>query len=286
MKRASGAPALPPSPQAALAPAAARLVAELRRVRADASDAEAVHDARVAARRLAAAATLWLEPGKPLDKLKGRLDKCVRRLGRVRNADVALDFLAKGPAADGPARKALSKVLRRELKARRNRLAGWLTGERVWRLISALSRAVAKARVGVGVPSPRSLGRQLRPVLLLAGGPHPMGDPRKAHELRREIRILRYQQESIAAAYDEADAAAFRDLFVRLQDAAGGWHDRFQVDRLAAALERKPRFRRAAASLRRRLAREMKQLAEKFVEALADLVRREPALLGQGGSPS
>ncbi|KAF0246807.1 MAG: hypothetical protein FD180_337 [Planctomycetota bacterium] len=274
---------LPPGPRAALAPLAARLLAELRRVRKNPADVGAIHDARVAARRLSAAGEIWLEAGKPLDRLQGRLEKCLRRLGRVRNADVALEFLADGPAPEAAARTALSKGLRRKLKFRRKQLAAWLTVQRFKRLKSTLSRAIPEARDGAEPPGPRTLGRQLQTVLGLSIRGRPMADPAKAHELRRKIRILRYQQESIAAAYSENDTAALRDLFIHLQDAAGGWHDRFQLDRLAAAIEQKPKYRRAAGLLRRRLASEMKEASARFVEALQNLNRLKAILLGQAG---
>jgi CHAD domain-containing protein len=276
---------LPQTPQAALAPFAARLLAELRRARKDPSKVEAIHDARVAARRLAAAAELWLEAGASRDRLRVRLEKCVRRLGRVRNADVALEFLEKGPEGEAPARRALSKKVRRELKAQRRRLGRWLTGDRVKRIKGAMSRALSEAGEG-GPPGPAALGRRFRAILRLPGTTAPMADPKQAHELRRQIRQLRYQHESIAAAYPELDRATLLDVFIRLQDAAGGWHDRFQVDCLAASLERKAKLKASAASLRSRLRAEMKEHAARFAEAFADLVRLKPVLLGKPGRPS
>ncbi|MEK7466283.1 MAG: CHAD domain-containing protein [Planctomycetota bacterium] len=277
----SATPRIPPSPRAALAPAAARLLEELRKIRKDPADVEAIHDARVAARRLAAASEIWLETGKPREKLRGRLEKCVRRLGRVRNADVAAAFLAGGTDEESPARQALTKELRRESKSRRKKLAEWLTAGRVKRVKAALSKALSEARGDAEPPGPGALDRTLRAILRLPRRAAPMADPREAHELRREIRNLRYQQESIAPAYTEFDAEALRDVFMRLQDSAGGWHDRYQIDRLAAALQRRPKLRIAAGALRRRLAGEMRADTERFLEAMAELVRLKTVLLGK-----
>lgn len=274
--------AFPETPRAALTPAAARLLAELRRVGRDPADADAVHDARVAGRRLFAGTELWLDPGKAREKLRSRLERCVKRLGRVRNLDVVAEFLRAGPAKDAEARKALVRRFRKKAVVERARLGEWLGPGRIKRLKLALARVLAGAREGARAPAKPSLGPRLRRVLRLARAGRPMDDPARAHELRREIRILRYQQESIAALYPPEQAASLAGLFVRLQDAAGEWHDRYGIDRAAARLEKKPKFRGKMGALRRRLAAEMKERAACFETLLAELVGLKDVLAGAG----
>lgn len=273
---------LPETPRAALTPVAARLLAELRRVGRDPADADAVHDARVAGRRLFAGTELWLEPGKAQEKLRARVERCVKRLGRVRNLDVAAEFLREGPAGDAAARKALARRFRRKAVVERARLGEWLGPGRIKRLKVALARVLAGAREDARAPAKSSLGPRLRRVLSLARTGRAMDDPARAHELRREIRVLRYQQESIAALYPAAQAASLAGLFVRLQDAAGEWHDRFVIDRAAARLEKKPKFRGKVGVLRARLAAEMKERAAAFESSLAELVGLKDVLAGKG----
>lgn len=271
---------LPPNARAALAPPAARLLDELRRVRKNPSDDEAVHDARVAGRRLLAGTELWLEAGTCRGKLQKRLEKCVRRLGRVRNLDVSIAFLKDGPAEDASARKALARKLKREAKLERKRLAGWLERRRVERLKSALSKALAASKEDAPRPAPARLETRLRKILRLASRGKPMDDPPRAHELRQEIRFLRYQQESIRALYSADDDGALAQMFVRLQEAAGEWHDRFVIDRQAAAMGPKPRLQSALKALRIRLAAEMRERSAQFEEALEELARLRPVLTG------
>lgn len=269
------------TPRAALTPAAARLLACLRRVAADPADTDAVHDARVAARRLLAAAEIRLPESKAREKLRERLEKSVRRLGRVRNLDVAGEFLRKGPAADAAARKALAAKLRRQAEKARRRLGAWLTPGRIRRVKEAVARALA----GPAGPEPArgSLLPRLGNVVRLAARGRPMDDPERAHELRRQIRFLRYQQESIPGCYTRAADAAFRAMFVRLQDAAGEWHDRFTIDRAAAKFARRRGRIPGMEALRRRLAAEMRARAARFGRELAGLLRRADALAGTGG---
>lgn len=271
---------LPPNARAALAPPAARLLDELRRVRKDPSDAEAVHDGRVAGRRLLAGAELWLAKGPGREKLRARLEKCVRKLGKVRNLDVSIAFLKDGPAEDASARRELARKLKREAKLERKKLARWLERRRVERLKSALSKALAESKEDAPRPVPGALGTRLRRILRMAGQGSPMDDPPRAHALRQEIRLLRYQQESIRALYSAADDEALARVFVRLQEAAGEWHDRFVIDREASSLGPKSRLRAGLVALRRRLAAEMRERSTQFEAALAELERMRPILTG------
>src|SRR5947207_12306069 len=104
-----------------------RLRLELRKVRRQRSNVDAVHDARVAARRLLAAGELWATETSPWPEVRDRLPRITRKLGRVRNVDIALGLLLKGTKEDEAARKALARHLGKLRKKERARVADWLT---------------------------------------------------------------------------------------------------------------------------------------------------------------
>ena len=66
---------------------AERLDVELRKIRKRPSDVEAIHDARVAARRLLAAGELWASHVSPWAGVRDRLPRILKRLGHVRNLE-------------------------------------------------------------------------------------------------------------------------------------------------------------------------------------------------------
>src|SRR5206468_11851049 len=74
-RRSSAAPHRPPAPKAILEPRVARLLANLRKVQKDPSDEEAIHDVRVAARRLLVAGDLWAPLASRWERVRSRLGK-------------------------------------------------------------------------------------------------------------------------------------------------------------------------------------------------------------------
>lgn len=195
----------------------------------------------------------------------------------MRNLDVAMEFLRLGPEEDARERRRVRAEARRRRKAEQGALEGWLTERRLRRLKEAAIAAMEE-RDRRRVPDPSDLGPRLRRIAALARGGRILDDPARAHELRREIRLLRYAHESLGSEYGPAAFEAVRRSFVEAQDAAGEWHDRQVLLRLAARAARRgvPTSR-----LDRRLREEQERLGEAFVAAVERLLGRKPELLGE-----
>ena len=219
------------------------------------------------------------------DRLCARLEKAIRRLGRVRNLDVSAGLLAKGAREDAEARTALAKYVRRQRRAERRRLRRWLSTDRLRRLKKAIDGVLDRRQEGVdrGTPGPADLAPRLTRILILAGRGDPLDDPRRAHEIRREVRFLRYAHETLQSEYAAAEFEAARRRFVAMQDAAGRWHDLDVLARLAARARRKGRVGIPLGAFRRRIREEMKEPGAAFVRKLVALAAMKNLLLGEQG---
>jgi CHAD domain-containing protein len=199
-----------------------RLQAELWQIRRDPSDQDAIHDARVAARRILAAGELWAREAARWEHLRARLVKLTKRLGRVRNLDVTIALLGSDPRLSGKVPSRFVKLLRKDRRKERRRLGDWLTGRRI-RAVAAAGELEAASRV----PSPRDLAphftRLRKQLLRLAKGGGPVVEA--GHEARRELRRLRYSHETLEWAYGRETFQAASQEFRELQDLAGRWHD-------------------------------------------------------------
>jgi CHAD domain-containing protein len=187
-------------------------------------NADAVHDARVATRRLKAALDLLdpVVPGrhhKPLNKISRSLRKC---LGRLRDLDVMLNHLAKIKSA------------------RLERAVNWLTEN----LQEARQKAIVRA--GQDLEPAKVLSRLgswygLRQEILAARDAVPsllaasihlqldafieqMQPPADPHQLRIAGKSLRYTLEMAKAQKMPLPKKAIAH-FKRVQDALGLWHD-------------------------------------------------------------
>jgi CHAD domain-containing protein len=199
---------------------------------------DAVHDARVATRRLKAA----LDIAGPLvghheqKVLQRVLRKLRKRLGPMRDADVMLGHLAElgtgkfKPAADWLAARATADKAAARKRAKKkldpaetlSTLGKWWGVEQAW----SASLKEVDARIT------QSLLGQLDDFARRAGavfGPKPdetaeVSDDRDPHALRIAGKSLRYTVEIAAAAGHPLPIAAGR-TFKRMQDALGLWHD-------------------------------------------------------------
>ena len=260
-----------------------RLRVELRKVRKNPADIEAVHDARVAARRLLAGGELWAHGVRGWFNLRSRLPKIVRRLGRVRNLDVSIEILAKGPPSDQEARRALSKALKEDRKRRRAKLLKWLTPARLKALTKRLDDVLkaVRRRPLVATPGPSDLAPYFARIASLSAGGAWTSDVELAHEIRREVRRLRYGHETVSWAYGKADVERAVGVLRAVQEAAGAWQDRCVLSRLAAKAVRKGKVEVPMAPLLARVDRESKELSSRFVLALGELMKLRPAMLGE-----
>jgi CHAD domain-containing protein len=260
-----------------------RLRAELRKVRRNPGDVDAVHDARVAARRLMAGGELWAHGVRGWFNLRSRLPKIVRRLGRVRNLDVSVEFLAKGPPADRDARRARSTALKADRKRRRAKLLKWLTAARLKSLSKRLDDVLkaVRRRPLVATPGPSDLAPYFARIASLSAGGAWRADVEIAHEIRREVRRLRYGHETVSWAYGKADVERAVRVLRAVQEAAGAWQDRCVLSRLAAKAVRKGKVEVPMAPLLARVDRESKELSSRFALALGELLELKPAMLGE-----
>lgn len=260
-----------------------RLNAELRKVRRDPADVEAVHDARVAARRLAAGGELWAHGMPAWMKLRKSLPRVVRRLGRVRNLDVALHYLAKGPAGDRPARRCLSTALRALRRRRREQILEWLTPRRLRKLAARVEQLLKQLRRRplVAMPGPSDLAPYFARIVSLAAGGVWNSDVEIAHEIRREVRRLRYGHETVAAAYAPGEVERAVRALRSVQEAAGAWQDRCVVTRLAARAVRKGKVELPLAPLLSRIDGESKEFSRRFALALHELIELKRVMLGE-----
>jgi len=231
------------------AEAAARLLAELSaragalldaagRVRAGEDD-EAIHDLRVATRRLAETLSLWrtaLETA-PARKARAGLARLRRALGDVRETEVHLDLLRLLARDASPAEAGAVRLLRRRLEgrlararhaavrlARHGRIARIL--RRVERAGTGLSHRIAHTPGLLAHTSGRAARRfaDARAALAHARLTVPLADDAALHSARIAVKKARYALESLAAIGEREDEVAVRELR-RAQRDLGAVHD-------------------------------------------------------------
>lgn len=255
---------------------AARQAAELTRWQKAArkgKDPEAVHQMRVATRRLRAALRALQGHVAARRSLRRRLRWLAGRLGAVRDHDVILALLGSRrlPAA-AEAERARLDVLVARLDARRraaqSKLAAALKRKRYSRLLDDLEAFVKRPR-GIGGEEPLAarvladVGERLGETIVSSPAmTQAMPSPEELHALRIDCKRLRYALEFHAAAcgfsYD-----AERRLAREMQDVLGDIHDR---DLLAQWLEEGAgMFRGPWPALMTRLAAERSRLFRRFL---------------------
>lgn len=211
----------------------------------DPADAEALHDFRVAIRRLRSTLRS-LEPalhGALAEKQLRRLAKVARRTGPARDAEVLIAWLGEARGRLGaPYRGALDWLLDRV--ERRRAEAARQVVEKAWprfrRLAPRLARRLsARPAAAAGAPSSlaalmaasiRAQARALRDALAgVVGGEDASG----LHQSRIEAKRLRYLLEPLRAITG-ADATETVGVLKGLQDLLGTWHDRHQAREVLA----------------------------------------------------
>lgn len=254
---------------------AERLRSELRKVRKDPSNVKAVHDARVGARRLLAAGDLYAEDSPEWERLRERLPKIIRRMGRLRNLDVAIGFLDRGKRADREARVDLARALKRQRRKERVKLGKWLDRKRLGKIRECLRGAIRVVRQSGRVRSafPHDLSPFFGRILTLYSERAWSTDEEAAHDVRRQVRLLRYAHETLEWDYPPIDFAEARGQLRKVQQLAGAWHDRTMVEELAERAARKGLVKVPLDPLLVRIRAEGRTYIRKFVKATAQLIR-------------
>jgi CHAD domain-containing protein len=243
--------------EASLAARWKKLRRELRRCRRSPS-VEAVHDLRVAMRRMISALELVRErpEGRGADKLRRRLRRQLRRFRALRDAQVQLAeiggwvrrFPALGPYVE--ALEARERRLRRQAarRARAIRLESFdRTVRRVRRLLRASGGEIREAALeAVG----RAVARVLRRRRRAAGGA-----PEALHRFRIAFKRFRYAAEALRPVVPELTVRTMRRMH-DLQLLLGAIHDTQLLARDAgfvggAARRLRERGRRLLGRLRR-----------------------------------
>jgi triphosphatase len=206
-------------------------------------DQDAIHQARVATRRLKAALDL-MEPvlgGEERKPFSKALKKLRRRLGPLRDLDVMLGHLGEMSRlkSHAPAVKWLSENLERARESARGESA---EGDRVGQVLARLGtwwgvrEEVAAARNAIDSLLAEGLHLQLDAFAErangLAGGSSSVGivkphDSKRAedpHELRIAGKSLRYSLEMAAVEGHELPRKMMK-TFKQMQESLGFWHD-------------------------------------------------------------
>lgn len=244
---------------------------------ADGMDDESVHAMRVATRRLRAALQVF-RPVGGLRKLEREVKRVQDALGDVRDLHVQASWL-EGAAAkaekEKPGTRAGIATLRdarlahldeREARLRKE-LERW-ADRTVPRLLKKLDALEDRRRFG-GRRVREHLRMRLRRVRKAVEAYTDAPDAESAHELRKDLKKLRYELEVFQPAFRRT-VDALLEVLVPLQDSLGELHDadvRLELfERLAA--EAKPGERKAARALLPVVRDERSKRAEKIAREL------------------
>jgi CHAD domain-containing protein len=260
-----------------------RVRAELQNVRKNPANVDAVHDARVAARRLLAAGELWATHASPWPGVRDRLPRILRKLGHLRNLDIAIGLLRRGAKEDEDARRALGRRLRKLRKKERARVAEWLTEKKIDRIDNAMQKVIREVRQKpvLDAPSPPDLAPHFARLMSLFTGRAWAPSPEEAHAIRREVRRLRYAHETLEWAYEPEDFLRIVKLLQKIQEVAGDWQDRCVIEKFASKAMRRGKVSTPLSGYLSRIQSESKALSEKFVRAATELADLRQLILGE-----
>jgi CHAD domain-containing protein len=206
------------------------------------TDIEALHDMRVASRRLREAFEIFefcFSP-KPFQKFYRRIRLLTRALGRVRNTDVAMTYFKNLGATtdDILVQVALEDVLRRLVRRRRRarlRLVDGLDEVRVSQMPAEVAGVFARienvpVRYQRGpklsiVLARRELLRRVREFFSAKAAVTGEGDQVNLHKVRIAVKKLRYAIETLDYAVGESVVANLQEL-KQLQETLGELRDR------------------------------------------------------------
>jgi CHAD domain-containing protein len=254
-------------------------------------DVDAVHDMRIATRRLRAAIALF---GRgDLAELEDEVKALQDALGEVRDRQVQRRWFARraekeGDAEDGGLAEWAAAGLPKATKRLRRALRAWQGA-----VAPSVARAAPDAS-GEGTLRGKRLAKELRARLrtlkrrLAAAREEP--SPRAAHRLRIAAKKLRYTAELVRPGFPAA-AERMLEALVPLQERLGDLHDTdvriARLERLARAGARRERrpARATLAALRKERAREERSLRrelarwrdERIVRSLRRGIKPAPA---------
>lgn len=245
-------------------------------------DDDAIHDARVATRRLREALPLLQSAGPDREKARRWLRRTGRRLGRIRDVDVMLE-LAVAAVQRLPAAAVPLQRLMVELRASRD--------QRLRRAVKRLEQQDRKATLApmrsggsaiwwlrtVGAPWAATLANRvltrtdaLDLAITRAGGVH---FPNRVHAVRIAAKKLRYALEA-AESLGTFRVPGALALLKRVQDVLGDLHDRYVFLQSVAerAAEAGPEYAAAFDAVRAYLETECRDLHRRYLDERDDLM--------------
>ena len=201
-------------------------------------DPDAVHDMRVASRRIRAAMSLFSDAlPDDLAECRGELKWVASDLGAVRDLDVQLEQIRSWTEDMDPEEadslKSLLALIEDRRRAARARLVETLESDRYARLVASLRAAVALGPEDDGLPAARTpitdfappvLERRYRRVRAMGKRLTRSSDPTEFHALRIRAKRLRYGIEFVRGVYPKSSKRMVRRL-VALQDLLGEHQD-------------------------------------------------------------
>lgn len=196
------------------------------------TDAEALHDFRVAVRRLRS----WVRAfddeldGAVKKKQRRRLKRIARATNPGRDLHVQLEWLEAAKKTGGERRRAGAAWMAKYLSATAPAVQGGLRTaiERDFvRVFDALGDSLSGFDRDSDASLPAAIAERIEPYLLavttLLDRLHSIGDERASHKARIRVKRLRYLIEPLADTVEDADRLVER--LKTLQDALGRVHD-------------------------------------------------------------
>jgi triphosphatase len=201
-------------------------------------DPEALHDLRVATRRLRAAVRIFAGgiPSRLQNGMRQELQWLGQLLGPVRDLDVQLakldGFIAAAPAGFRPALGCLREYMDGERARRRADMLAGLDTTRYFRLLLRLERFAdargqsrdAAARELIVVAGQRAIKRAFRRLIKRGDKIQSMPHPEDLHALRIRAKRLRYLLEFLQELTGKPGRRLVKRL-TELQDLLGSYHD-------------------------------------------------------------
>lgn len=231
-------------------------------------DVEALHDFRVALRRLRALLQAFRKAlaDTPAAAIEAELRAILKELGPARDTDVWREFMIRRLKTDDPVAQSLLEVPEQQKRQHREHVCQLLGSPR-WRgvkreLDALIRRALAKPTGQLAQPLARpgrkAMKKAVRRVRRRSRG-WPDLNPEEMHRLRIACRKARYLAEFLTP-YGSRDLARLAARFKHLQDLLGDIHD-YEVfmERLSGLP--------VSEDLRREIQRKHRRARERFEEA-------------------
>ncbi len=219
------------------------------------ADPEALHQARVALRRLRSAMRLFRPTlrGKDEQKLRDELRWFARHFGEARNLGVLVERLEAAKTDDdviAPLREALTKAHRRIARALRSKRGRALFLELILWVETGSWRDQERSSEALAGLAGEQLDKHWRRVAKRATNLEAQG-PEQRHRLRIAVKAMRYSAEFLAPLFADKAVAARRDRFIgalkALQDRLGELNDAWTAGQMSQDLPARLRQAIAAA---------------------------------------